>query len=192
LIFTTLVAAVALKCYIGGWSWWDAAIPFSVIAFWPFLEWFVHLFILHGKPIKIFGRTIDFEMSSSHRDHHHDPDDYEDSFMTPKVASQAVALTALFWWGLFPLLFPIPQAATGFAFFLVMGLHYEWCHFCAHIPLRPRTRFYRAMKRHHILHHHKNEEYWFGVTGQTGDNIMGTNPDPKDVEKSDTCRTLGL
>ena len=62
----------------------------------------------------------------------------------------------------------------------------------AHVPYHPRTRLGRLMKRHHLLHHFKNERFWFGVTNPVVDKLLGTWKRRADVEKSETARTLGL
>ncbi len=125
-------------------------------------------------------------MAQSHRDHHMNPEDYANSFMTARVVSQSAVIVALFWFALWP----ISLAATGFAFYMIMALHYEWCHFCAHIPLKPKTSLYKMLKKHHLLHHYKNENYWFGVSAVEGDVLLGTCPEAEDVDKSDSCKTL--
>jgi sterol desaturase/sphingolipid hydroxylase (fatty acid hydroxylase superfamily) len=71
-----------------------------------------------------------------------------------------------------------------------IGLAYEWTHFLIHTSYAPRGAVYRNLWRLHRLHHYKNEDYWFGVTGHLGDRVLGTAPDPKDVPLSPTARTL--
>ena len=45
-------------------------------------------------------------------------------------------------------------------------------------------------KKQHILHHYKNEKFWFGVSNPVFDFIFGTLKDGKDVELSETARNL--
>jgi sterol desaturase/sphingolipid hydroxylase (fatty acid hydroxylase superfamily) len=81
-------------------------------------------------------------------------------------------------------------AATGLlTSYVILGL-YEWCHFLIHSPYRPRGRYYRSIWRSHRLHHYKNERYWFGITSNLGDRVLGTFPDQTEVGKSRTARTL--
>jgi sterol desaturase/sphingolipid hydroxylase (fatty acid hydroxylase superfamily) len=68
---------------------------------------------------------------------------------------------------------------------------YEWCHFLIHSPYRPRGRYYKVIWRNHRLHHYKNEHYWFGVTSNLGDVVLGTDPQQSSVAKSATARSLG-
>ena len=56
---------------------------------------------------------------------------------------------------------------------------------------KPRSRAYRAVYRHHRLHHFKNENYWLTVTtANTADRLFGTAPDPATVPTSPTAKNL--
>lgn len=46
------------------------------------------------------------------------------------------------------------------------------------------------MKKVHLLHHFKNENYWFGVTNMMYDKAFGTYKEEKEAEKSETARQL--
>jgi sterol desaturase/sphingolipid hydroxylase (fatty acid hydroxylase superfamily) len=74
----------------------------------------------------------------------------------------------------------------------VLVATYEWCHFLIHTPYRPRSRYYRNIWRSHRLHHFKNENFWFGVSSDAADRVLGTSPDQVRVPKSETVRTLGM
>ena len=67
---------------------------------------------------------------------------------------------------------------------------YEWTHFLIHTAYRPRSAAYKAIWRNHRLHHFKNEHFWHGVTNNFSDRVLGTNPDQREVAKSDTARAL--
>jgi hypothetical protein len=55
---------------------------------------------------------------------------------------------------------------------------------CAAQPLLPR----------HLAqppaHHFKNEHFWHGVTNKLSDRVLGTDPDQREVPRSETARTL--
>ncbi|HEY6672478.1 MAG TPA: hypothetical protein VIZ91_08255, partial [Solirubrobacterales bacterium] len=55
---------------------------------------------------------------------------------------------------------------------------------------RPRSAAYMRIWRNHRLHHFKNEHFWHGITNNLSDRVLGTNPDQRDVPKSETARTL--
>ena len=69
---------------------------------------------------------------------------------------------------------------------------YEWTHFLIHSQHVPRSPIFRAIWRNHILHHYKNEQYWFGVTNPLADYALRTNPAKEAVPSSPTARTLGV
>ena len=71
-----------------------------------------------------------------------------------------------------------------------LGLCYEWTHFLIHTAYRPRSATYMRIWRNHRLHHFKNEHFWHGITNNLSDRVLGTNPDQRDVPKSETARTL--
>ena len=70
--------------------------------------------------------------------------------------------------------------------------HYEWVHLAVHTRHRFRNRFYARLARNHRFHHYRNENYWLGVTSNSGDRLFGTLPASKsEVPLSDTARSLG-
>jgi 4-hydroxysphinganine ceramide fatty acyl 2-hydroxylase len=153
---------------------------------WVTTEYIFHRFFLHmppppWEPLRKLHARI-------HWQHHQTPADlpwlFVPSWGTPSlIAIAALVGYALGGWDL------AIVAALGDAITLV---HYELTHFAAHVPYRPRTRIGAFMKRHHLLHHFKNERYWFGVTNPVFDVLLGTWPNPTAVPKSETARTLGI
>jgi hypothetical protein len=154
----------------------------------PFVEWLVHVFILHHRPRKIGGFTLDFHAARHHRAHHRDPWDLRFVVMPLPAAAAGTLVSTLAWTSLLP----ISAAATALVLSAVAALAYEWVHFLTHTSYRPRGRLYRRLWRLHRLHHFKNENYWFGVTRHLGDIVLRTMPDPDSVPTSDTARTLGV
>jgi len=75
---------------------------------------------------------------------------------------------------------------------LGMLLTYEWTHPLIHSAYRPRHRYFRSIERAHRLHHFRNEHYWFGVTVNAADHLLGTFPAREDVPLSPTARDLGV
>jgi len=73
---------------------------------------------------------------------------------------------------------------------IAMLLAYEWKHYVAHRPLKPKTRLGKWLKKTHILHHYKNENYWFGVSNPFMDVLFGTLENEKKVQTSETAKNL--
>ena len=69
-------------------------------------------------------------------------------------------------------------------------LYYEWTHYIAHRPIQPVTPWGRKMKRNHLWHHFKNENYWYGVTNPTMDLLFGTYKNEREVPRSQTAKDL--
>ncbi len=190
MIFGTAALFVGLRLAWGDWSVWDLAVVIAIAGFWPIQEWLIHVFILHWKPFEVFGRRIDLYVARRHREHHEEPWLLEHVYVpTPTVVTGllvGVPLVAVAWFAWLP----VSMGLTAFATFFVLGSLYEWTHFLIHTAYKPKTEFYRRLWRHHRLHHFKNENYWWGVSRTEGDWLLGTAPDPGDVEKSTTVREI--
>jgi hypothetical protein len=187
-VLAALVAAsLAARLALGRWSLSDLAVVAALVALWPLQEWLIHVLILHWRPKTLFGRTLDFEVPRLHRAHHRDPWRLElifipiHVFLYVPLTVGAVVLLGL----------SQPQlVATGVAAYFALSLHYEWVHFMIHSAYRPRLGYYQRLARNHLLHHFRNEHYWFGVTMLQGDRLLGTAPDPGGVPRSATAMSL--
>jgi Fatty acid hydroxylase superfamily len=188
IIAATLVAALAARVAVGDWQITDAIVPVVMIAGFPFLEWVVHVFVLHWRPRRVGGVAVDSLLARKHREHHLDPRDVPLIFIPWQsllwVVATAIAITLL--------AFPRPgMGLTYLAFLAVLGIGYEWTHYLIHSDYKPKTRVYRAIWRHHRLHHFKNEHYWFTVTSAgTADRVLRTSPAPATVATSATAKNL--
>jgi hypothetical protein len=196
IIGAALIAAVAARVIAGDWSWRDPAIAAGLIALQPFTEWALHFYVLHSKPIRIGARRFDLPAAREHRDHHEAPADLDGVLIPTPVIAGSIPLIALIAWGAGFALNPlvggdrIAGTLTGIvAAYAILGV-YEWCHFLIHSPYVPRGRYYKQIRRSHRLHHYKNERYWFGVTSNVGDKVIGTDPDAAEVIRSPTARNL--
>jgi hypothetical protein len=195
-VLAASAVALGARIYVGEWSWRDLLPPLALLAAQPFVEWVIHKYLLHLRPLTLFGRQIELYGSIQHRNHHLDPSSLERVLLKPVevtsfliqiaivVALLALAVDPLLGWAV------LPQALTAVTFAYLGLLRYEWSHFLIHTPYVPKTSWYRAVWRNHRLHHFKHEGYWMGVSSNLGDRILGTNPDQRSVAKSETARTL--
>ena len=195
---TGLAAAIALRVALGHYDWRDMVVLVGIVAATPPVEWAIHVYLLHAKPLRLRGRRYDLLAAREHRAHHMAPSEL-DGVLIPTYALfiflPQIALTV--WLLSFPIHLVLggdrlAHAATGLLVSYVILSTYEWCHFLIHTPYRPRGWYYRAIWRGHRLHHYKNEHYWFGVTSTVGDHLLRTAPDQSEVPKSATARTLGM
>lgn len=189
-----LIAAFALG--FGAWrgamaplGWKDALVALAVLACFPFNEWLIHVYLLHYRPRRLFGRTLDFYLPVTHRRHHADPWNLTWVFIPRHVHVLTLPTVALLLWALWPWR---ELVLTGEVTYLLLGLHYEWVHYLAHIPWCPDIAHYQRRVREHRYHHFRNENYWWGVSMGGGDRFFGTAPAVEDIGRSGTTSTLGL
>nr|WP_124727853.1 sterol desaturase family protein [Staphylospora marina] len=159
-------------------------IPVGALLF-SAMEYATHRFVFHMSPPK---HPVLFKLLRRlHYDHHERPDDLKLLFLPIWYSGpQLILVGAVTLW---------LTDSWGWALLLTAGsvlglLHYEWTHYVAHRPVRPITKWGRRLKRQHLLHHFKNERYWFGVTHSVCDRLFGTFPDEKEVQTSATARKL--
>lgn len=195
-LFGAAALAIAARAVQGSWSWRDAAVAAALVAVTPFVEWAIHVYLLHSRPIPLFGRELNVITAREHRAHHEAPSVLE-GVLIPVYG--VLAFLAMIAATNFLLSLPIglvlggdtlAYTTTGVALSFAILAGYEWTHFLIHTPYRPRGRYYRAIWRNHRLHHFKNEHYWFGVTSVVGDRVIGTDPDQRSVRRSATARNL--
>jgi hypothetical protein len=179
-------AYVAALVVHGHWSWGQLVVVAALLAAQPFVEWLIHVYVLHAKPRRLAGRTLDSAQARKHRAHHADPRNLDILFipMSGHVTGTLVglAICAL-----------LPTWSMRFALLATMALQslaYEWIHFLVHTDYKPKTRAYRRLYVGHRLHHFRNENYWYGVSRRFGDTVLRTNPDKQDVPMSPTCLSL--
>jgi hypothetical protein len=182
LLLAALPVAVAVRIVRGPFSWIDAVVAAGIVVAQPFTEWLIHVYVLHVRPRGRVTRALDWGAGRSHRLHHRDPADLTWQFIHPYVVVGGFVVDVA-------LLASNPHAGTAAITAIALTLTYEWTHFLIHTDVRPRSALYRRLWRHHRLHHFRNENYWFGVTGRFGDRVLRTLPDKTAVEVSPTAHT---
>lgn len=187
LLVALVSVLVPLRLWWGEWSAWDVVPVCATLALWPILEWLIHVFILHFKPLNVWGYTIDPRVPRKHRAHHRDPWNYEILFIPFQSFTYSLPITAILWWVATP---TVALALTRLTVHTALALHYEWIHFLVHTRVSPRSRYYQRIWKNHRLHHFKNERYWYGVTRLEGDWVLHTAPAANAVPLSPTARTL--
>jgi hypothetical protein len=195
-LFGAILIALALRFPQGHWSWRDLVVAAGLVAVTPFVEWLIHVYLLHSPPFMLFGRRIEIVSAREHRAHHEHPGVLSGVLLpVGAVIVFALMIAAVTYAMSFPVAFVLggdrlAGAATGLiaAYSILAG--YEWTHFLIHTPYRPKRRYFKAIWRNHRLHHFKNERFWFGVTSTVGDRAIGTAPDQRTVERSPTARSL--
>lgn len=155
------------------------------VAMFPFYEYVFHRFILHTRPVQ--HPAVSWFQHLIHYDHHEDTHRI-DRFFTPLWVGFPLVCVQF---GLYLAIGLAAPAALALLFGNLAGfLYYEWTHYVAHIAYVPKTAFGRYMKKYHLWHHHKNENYFFGVTTPVIDYLMGTYKPIQAVPVSPTVRRL--
>jgi hypothetical protein len=161
----------------------------AVVIFQPFLEWSLHILVLHDRPRTIGSRKFDTVVAKDHRMHHLDPRAVEMVFIPSRWVIYLILGTVVTF-GLMWVHFDLGVAATVLAAQAGMGLFYEWCHYLIHSDVVARNPYFKAIKRAHRNHHYRNSTYWLGVTSNVGDMVLGTYPDPKTVPVVEWAKDL--
>jgi hypothetical protein len=173
ILLALAVAALAARAAAGPFSRADLVAAGAVLLLWPLQEWLIHVCILHWRPRVVAGRTLDFRVPRKHRAHHRDPWNLEILFIPMQAYLYAPLLVAALAWAATP---DLPRMLTVLAAYFPLALRYEWTHFLIHTAYAPRGPLFRRLHRNHLLHHFKNERYWFGVSMLGADALLGTAP----------------
>lgn len=179
-VFAAAVAAALIEAPLDAWGALAAALG---VCLWLGIEYPIHRYVLHLKPprapaLRAMHRRL-------HTAHHADPDDPSLLFLPLWVTAPSAVLVyavATFAAG--------GRGAQFFAGFWGTLLVYEWLHLAIHLRYAGSGRLYGLMRKGHMLHHYKNEHYWFGIMNPGSDFVFGTHPAPGDVPTSATTKTL--
>ncbi|TAH38245.1 MAG: fatty acid hydroxylase family protein [Planctomycetota bacterium] len=179
IVLSALAVTLGARLALGQWSGGDLAVSAGVLLYWPFMEWGVHVYVLHSTPRTWLGRRLYAAFGARHRRHHRQPADVELAFLPVRGIVAALGAYAAL-----SLLLPAWELRlTLLAGVSALGVVYEWTHFLCHVPYRPRTRWFRNVRRIHRLHHYQNERAWYGVTTHLGDRLLRTFPRPQAVAR---------
>ncbi|MEM0906450.1 MAG: sterol desaturase family protein [Pseudomonadota bacterium] len=141
---------------------------------WTFLEYILHRWMLHWEPEEKFYKLIR-KCFPSHRSHHDSPmNERKNIKLQLKIVVYLfVAYTAFLWLIGIPLAWALPVNAG-----ILFGYQaYEYVHVaCHHLPMR--NAWAALLKRHHGIHHHRDETVNFGVTTTIWDSVFRTTWKP--------------
>ena len=158
-----------------GWSIWSGAPVFGAIVaalvgwlVWTFTEYSLHRTVFHWTPKASWGARFHFLV---HGVHHQWVRDRFRLVMPPAVS---LLLGALFAGCFRMLLGPVWGWAT-FSGFLFGYMAYDVTHYATH-HLKLKNKWFLALKKHHLLHHHspRHKDRKFGVSTTLWDHVFGT------------------
>lgn len=182
------VLAVAAAWYWGGDPARLALAAVATFAAYPFVEYGLHRWILHGRFLYRMPWTAAL-WKRVHFDHHQDPHRLDVLFGGLSNTLPTIALFTLpLGWGIAG----PGGAATAFAAGLALMAGYELCHAMQHLRVQPRSRYLRRIKRLHLAHHFHEESSNYGITGNLIDRLFGTYDEaPQRRPRSRTTFNLG-
>jgi hypothetical protein len=197
MILAAVAALIVVRALLGELSWRDAVAVVAMLVVYPFGEWAIHVYLLHAKPIRIWGRRFELPTTRDHRYHHRHPNNLMTLLLDAKELAELLliavpAVIAVGGLAVALIAGPVPAGAlvsAAIAGYVLVGV-YEWTHYLIHTAYVPRTAAYRRVWRNHRLHHFKNERYWHGITNTVADRVLQTMPDQREVPRSQTARTL--
>lgn len=177
------------------------AASLSLAGIWPLHPWlFVlgallffaseygfHRYAFHAPPARAVPAILRLQ-HRLHYDHHAEPGRLDLLFLPLWFIAPNFLVTGAMFWPLWPHPAAIGALLAGTSAAI---LYYEWVHYIAHIPYRPRTAWGRYIKKYHLWHHFKNEHLWYGVTNPSFDVMMRSYRPVDDAEATGTTRDLG-
>ena len=173
---TVLVVTVATA----EWTWWALAGAVVVALVQPFLEWFLHILVLHDRPLQVGNRVFDTVVASDHRKHHADPRYVPLVFIPRRWVGYLIATTVAVY-GLVFVHFGAATAAVVLVAQALAALGYEWTHFYIHSDAPANNRYIKMVRRIHRNHHYRNPDHWLGITSPVADILFRTYSEPRET-----------
>jgi sterol desaturase/sphingolipid hydroxylase (fatty acid hydroxylase superfamily) len=137
------------------------------IIVWSFAEYLLHRFVFHYVPHSEFGKRLHFIFHGVHHDY---PSDSRRLVMPP---SASLPLAVIFYF-LFSVIVGRIFVAPFMAGFLTGYLFYDITHYAIH-HFNMHSKFWLAIKNHHMKHHYQDPAKGFGVSSPIWDKIIGTD-----------------
>ncbi|MDR3679535.1 MAG: sterol desaturase family protein [Flavipsychrobacter sp.] len=137
------------------------------ILVWSFTEYILHRFLFHFIPKSSWGSRLHFIFHGVHHDY---PNDAKRLVMPPSVS---LPLAILFYC-LFSLFLSIGNLYAFFPGFVTGYLVYDISHYAIH-HFNFKSKHWKKIKKHHMLHHYSNSSKAFGVSSPLWDNIFQSN-----------------
>lgn len=139
---------------------------FFGLIIWTATEYLLHRFVFHYEPNSEFGKKVHFIFHGVHHDY---PNDSRRLVMPPSVS---IPLATLFYY-LFLTLIGEVRVTPFFAGFLTGYLIYDMTHYAVH-HFTLKSKFWLALKKHHMKHHYQDSSNGFGVSNTFWDHVAGT------------------
>ncbi|HWY11137.1 MAG TPA: sterol desaturase family protein [Bacteroidia bacterium] len=134
---------------------------------WSLTEYLMHRFLFHYHPTSSFGKRLHFVFHGVHHDY---PNDAKRLVMAPAVS---IPLAFLYYY-LFRFLIGEQFVAPFFSGFVSGYLFYDMTHYAIH-HLSFKNGLWMRIKKHHMIHHYKDDDHGYGVSSKFWDIIFRTD-----------------
>jgi sterol desaturase/sphingolipid hydroxylase (fatty acid hydroxylase superfamily) len=131
---------------------------------WSFVEYVMHRFVFHFEPASKWGRRLHFIFHGVHHDY---PNDALRLVLPPSVS---IPLATGFFF-LFKSFIPEVYFYGFFAGFIAGYLFYDISHYALH-HFNFKARFWKKLKKHHMMHHYADATRGYGVSSSFWDKIF--------------------
>lgn len=145
---------------------------------WTFTEYWLHRTLFHWIPETPWGERMHFLL---HGVHHNWPEDKYRLVMPPAASLGLAVVFFGMYWAIAQLLAPVLAPSWVFAFFAgkILGyVNYDMTHYYVH-HFRPKSRWMRQIRSHHLKHHSAAPDAKFGVSFLFWDRVHGTMERPE-------------
>ncbi|KAK4778768.1 hypothetical protein SAY86_006296 [Trapa natans] len=150
----------------------------SGIFMWTLLEYTLHRFLFHSKTKTYWTNTMHYLLHGCH--HKHPMDSLRLVF--PPAATAIIATPV---WNLTKLLSTPSTAPAIFAGVLLGYVLYDLTHYYLHHG-QPSSQMPKKLKKYHLNHHYREQNWGFGITSPIWDKLFGTMPPPPKAGKKST------
>ena len=137
------------------------------VVVWTFTEYMLHRFVFHFHATTDFGKRITFMFHGVHHDY---PNDTKRLVMPPSVS---IPLAVGFFF-LFKAILGAELISPFYIGFIAGYLFYDISHYAIH-HFNMHSKFWLAIKNHHMRHHYQDPEKGYGVSSPIWDVVFRTN-----------------
>jgi dihydroceramide fatty acyl 2-hydroxylase len=173
-MYLPLVAWVSWSAIAAGMSWGAFALTFVAgFVVWTATEYWLHRTAFHWTPNTWWGPRFHFLVHGVHHDFHKDP--YR-LVMPPAVSATLAVVFYGVAWGLGAAASSWVDPSWHFAAYagFVLGyVNYDCTHYMIHHH-KPRSAWMKALRAHHMNHHHNRPDRKYGVSFMVWDKVFGT------------------
>ncbi|RAI00658.1 hypothetical protein DLJ53_15485 [Acuticoccus sediminis] len=170
-VWTPLLSLILVIAIVSSDSLWTVALSALIgFVYYSFLEYAIHRWHLHSGPYRMLVRRMTFDLSRMHLDHHKEPAHPKGAVNQQKPAFVVTVVSSLI-----AFVLPIPYEQS-FAFIFGAATCYvanDLMHFAVHhLPMNGPVLGW--WKRHHMLHHYRDDDANFATIMPLWDKFLGS------------------